>query len=41
MIHPRDMNPAELDEAERLMQSGLGAFRAAGWLTPSATSSSA
>jgi WD40 repeat protein len=26
-IHPRDMNPAELDEAERLMQSGLGAFQ--------------
>ena len=27
LIHPRDMNPAELDEAERLMQSGIGAFQ--------------
>jgi WD40 repeat protein/tRNA A-37 threonylcarbamoyl transferase component Bud32 len=26
-IHPRDMNPAGPDEAERLMQSGLGAFQ--------------
>jgi hypothetical protein len=26
-IHPRDMNPAELFEAERLLQSGLGAFQ--------------